>query len=188
MWVNSDDVYARVYNDNDADAYLTETLFDWPSALYPAYVDWFDFPERYYWGNWGDDEDPPAEVDDTWVQLSGNDNARWRTDFDDGPPEGIYGSFYLRLTFYYPDWDYCVISRSTYRSQPPTRTPTRTPTWGPSPTRTPTRIPTRTRTLGPSPTRTRTRAPTATRTVGPSRTPTLIPTITETPVSCGLDC
>ena len=191
MWVSSDDVYARVFNDNMADAYLIKTYFEWPDVPSPAYVDWFEFRYRYWEGN---DSSSPTTVDDTEVELSGNDDERWETDFDDAPPEGIYGYFYLQLTFDYPDWGICVISRSTYKPQPPTRTPTRTPTWGPSPTRTPTRTltpsrtPTRTPTWGPSPTRTRTRTPTPTRTLGPSRTPTLTPTITETSESCGLDC
>ncbi|MCK4693936.1 MAG: hypothetical protein KAT23_09895, partial [Anaerolineales bacterium] len=185
MWVSGDDVYARVYNDNMADAYLIKTYFEWPDVPSPAYVDWFDFGYRY----WADeDSSSPTTVSGTEVELSGNDDQRWQTDFDDAPPEGIYGYFYLQLTLDYPGWGICVISRSTFKSQPPTRTPTRTPTWGPSPTRTPSRTPTRTPTWGPSPTRTRTRTPTPTRTVGPSRTPTLIPTITETSESCGLDC
>ncbi|MEE8567471.1 MAG: TadE/TadG family type IV pilus assembly protein, partial [Anaerolineales bacterium] len=111
MWVSGDDVYARVYNDNMADAYLIKTYFEWPDVPSPAYVDWFDFGYRY----WADeDSSSPTTVSGTEVELSGNDDQRWQTDFDDAPPEGIYGYFYLQLTLDYPGWGICVISRSTF--------------------------------------------------------------------------
>ena len=182
MWVDGDDdVEANVRNSGSKHVYLIKTVFEWPDVPDPAYLDWFKFDgDRYYSSN---DGDSPTVSTGDHERLRRNRTRRWETDFDAVPDGGIYGSFYLALTFDVPDQSaHCSVTGSTFKPPPaptPTDIPALTDTPVPTPSETPDPIPTDTPELPtntPEPAPTETSAPTET--PGPTETLTPVPTAT----------
>lgn len=160
MWVeSSDEVRARVSNSGSQDAFLVNTIFEWPDVPEPTYLDWFRFDGDKYYDQ--EDSSSPTVASGSWEKLGDGDTETWKVDFDDKPDDGIAGSFVLTLTFDVPGYDTCTMSRSTFKDLPivaeptATPTPTSTPTDTPTPTVTPTATPTDT----PTPTQTPTNTP-----------------------------
>jgi hypothetical protein len=173
MWISGDDVRADVNNDNDADAFLTDTHLSWSELASSMEVNEFQWSGDQYYG--GDDSSSPTSYGGTFLPIVGHTDEEWRVDFDGEPYEPIWGTYTLTLTFEFPGSVTCTKSRTISAAQPPSPTPSRTPTIGPSATRAPTRTPSRTATSGP----TSTTAPTKTKTPIPSDTPPVPPTGTN---------
>ena len=181
MWVDGDDdVEANVRNRGSRRVYLIKTVFEWPDVPDPAYVDWFKFDgDRYYSSN---DGDSPTVSTGDHERLRGNRTRRWETDFDDQPEVGIYGSFFLTLTFDVPDQGaHCTVSGGTFKAPPaptpePSDIPTPSETPEPAPTVTPELILTDTPVLP-----TDTPEPAPTETVAPTDPPAATETFTPEP-------
>ena len=188
-----DDLFASVQNDNAAQAFLVSTTLLWPDldSATASEVNYLEWDGTHYMDS-NDSSSPTGPVGSS-EYMGGNSSGTWHADFNNQPPEGIWGFFQISLTFDFPGWGTCSmgatlsVPHGPTLTPSPTRTPSRTPTPGPSPTRTPTRTPSRTPTTGPSPTPTRTRTPTPTSTTGPSPTRTPTPTATATIDVC-VDC
>jgi Flp pilus assembly protein TadG len=137
MWTSGDQVRANVRNDSLSTAYLIDSYLEWPKLDSDMKVGYFEFNGQRYGG---DDSSSPTSWPAPSIPFAGGGNTdRWAADFDNEPYRPIWGSYYLELTFEFPDVDTCLLSRSYFRSQPPTSTPRPTSTTGPPvPTRTPT--------------------------------------------------
>ena len=161
-----DDVKAKIRNNGSKDVYLIQTVFGWPDVPEPAYVDYFELKgipgnDKYYHSH---DWSSPTISTGDYEKLRGFKSEDWKVDFDDEPDDGIFGSFFVTLTFDVPGQDaHCSVSGSTFRAPP-------APTDLPAPTETPEPIPTDT----PEPTATD---------VAPTDTPEPAPTDTPEPTA-----
>ncbi len=170
FWIDGNDkLKANVRNEASVKAFLTDTTLVWPSVPSPAYIDYFEFDGSKYYN--GDDYSSPTAFSGSSRKLDAGNTGSWRTDFDDEPGEGIYGTFGLTLVFNYPGQGSCTLSSSTFKDPPATPVPSPVPSatsvaptaTGPVPTGTPlpTNTPVATATsTAPAPTQTPTPTPT----------------------------
>ncbi len=167
--IEGDDFRVSVRNGNYVDAYLTGTTLIWPDDLKPnMYVNKLTFANTIY-DAW-DYYTSPVVAPTSNVNLPNRTSLWWEADFNNMPPEGLWGHFQANLTFQYPQYGLvCPVSASIDATPIPTATLTSTPTITFTPTIT------RTPTITATPTITRT----PTKTSVPTKTPT--PTITPTP-------
>ena len=118
MWISGDDVRANVRNDNFATAYLIDSYLEWSELNDSMRVNFFEFNGQQYYD--GDDNSSPTQWPAPDIALVGGGNTdRWRTDFSGEPSEPIWGTYFLELTFNFPDWGECTVSRSITAAQPP---------------------------------------------------------------------
>jgi hypothetical protein len=133
---NGDNFEARVTNDNQAVAYLTDATLSWsPSPLIGKYFDNAQFGIIY--------NDPAEDIVDSPVNitsavpdlpLSGNGTqVSWIADFSNSTFNGAWS---VSLTFNIPDWGDCTVTGDiiNFTATPTrTRTPTHTPTFTETP-------------------------------------------------------
>ena len=167
FWIDGNDkLKASVRNEASVKAYLTDTTLVWPSVPSPAYIDYFEFDGSKYYN--GDDYSSPTAYSGSSRKLDAGNTGSWRTDFDDEPGEGIYGSFDLTLVFNYPGQGSCTLSSSTFKAPPATPVPSALPSSTAVPPTATSPAPTGTPLLTATPTST----PTPSQTPGPTPTPT----------------
>ena len=174
--IRGDDVEVDVRNDNHATAYLINSYLEWEELSSDMEVDHFKFNGQQYYN--GNDNSSPTSSFAPSIPLLGDGNSdRWAADFRNEPFEPIWGTYFVELTFDFPDGPTCVVSASLTAPQlpsptpKPTKIPPPTKTPGPSPTPKPTKIPAPTNTPGPPPTPKPTKVPPPTDTPGPPPTP-----------------
>lgn len=138
------DFRVTVRNNNQASGYLVYSLLTWESPHSPPiFFDYFwflnkDAVNRYYDPvskmykstnskiSWSDPTGAPAP-------LAGNAKTIWGALFNRGGEPALAGTFYVYLTFYFPDLGECAVSTTLVQSTPMPATPTLPPTPSPTP-------------------------------------------------------
>lgn len=184
--ISGDDFEFRIFNNNAATMYLTNSTLVWPNNWAPNsfYFNYVQFNGNRYYDPAGAIYYSPVTTAAPRVPLSGLSNAWWENDFNNWPPSiSSMGVFSGDLTFEFDNGLICPLFSELVVTPTPTFTNSPTPTI----TRTPTRTNTPTRTLTPSITPTPSRTGTPTNTHTPTRTPTRTntPTFTYTPSRTG---
>ena len=156
-----DKLRAEVRNQASVKAFLTATTVEWPQVPSPAYVDWFKFDGNQYYD--GNDNSSPTSKTGTNRELGAGKTRTWEADWDDEPPEGLYGNFSVTLVLKISG-EFCTLSSSVFKDPPATPVPSPTPVppteTAPAPTGTP--VLTETPASTPTPSETPTPAPTPT--------------------------
>ena len=117
LYISGDDIRGNVKNNNDATAYLATTHFEWEELDSNMRVDWFRYGGSQYYN--GNDYSSSTTVSGTNLAHPKNQSKHWRTDFDGSGYNPIWGLYTLTLTFDFPGWGDCTITRSVYAGAPP---------------------------------------------------------------------
>jgi hypothetical protein len=205
--LNGDKFEIRVVNNNFASSYLTYSSLVWPTNWSPGvmYFNYFNFRNNRYYDPAEAIYTSPVATAAPSIELPGNTNSWWQSDFNNWPAVNQPGRFYGDLTFHFNSGLDCPVNRELWVTPTPTATatntrapasitPTYTATWlTNTPTRTATGIVTSTFTSTPVTPSTPTNTPvtpgipslTPTFTYTPTLTPTgATPTPSATPTVC----
>ncbi len=177
--LSGDDFQFRVYNDNLAPAYLTDSTLTWPTNWSSSmYLDYFRFDYNTYY-NPGPIYTSPVYASAPDMELLGQDFAWWEADFAHYPSSQPSGTFRGELVLNFNGL-VCPVSAELNFVPTPTPTITLTGTSTPIPSMTPTR-PTSTSTSTWTVTPSRTSTIPVTRTATPTKTNTPTSTFTSQP-------
>ena len=141
---STSDFRVTVRNDNQASGYLVYSLMTWDSPYSPPlYFDYFWFlntqsVNRYYnpGGKLYDNTNPTISWSNSAgaaSPLAGNAKTIWGARFDRQGEPSLSGTFYVYLTFYFPDLGECAVSTTLVQATAIPPTPTKTPTPTPTP-------------------------------------------------------